>query len=258
MRSLPGRTVIAATLISALPLGAPAAAAALPQTDRVAVLPAGLDMVAEHSRRYRHRDDGIDAGDVIAGVAVLGAIAAIAGAFDGDRNEPRQVPVDSRRRDGGARASGLERAVDMCVAEIERSGDRVAEVEEAIRDAQGWRVAGVDEDGRRFDCRIGNDGRIRGIDAGGRYDASLSPVSGSGQYADPVYARARGGQGVLRSSPDYAGGQVYSAPPATAGDAYADPDDYEPRPAYPGGPLPGEEGYDEYGAGLEQAGYYQD
>lgn len=257
MQILPGRTAIAAVLITALPLGTPAMAAALPRADSVAALPAGLDTIAEHSRRYRDRDDGIEAGDVIAGVAVLGAIAAIAGVFDGDRNEPRQVPVDTRRREDDARASGLDRAVNMCVAEIERSGVRVAEVEEATRDAEGWRVAGVNEDGRRFDCRIGNDGRIRGIDAGSRYDASLSPVPGSDQYADTVYARARAGQNVP-SGPDYVGGQVYSAPEAPVGDAYDDPYGDEPRPAYPGGPLPGEEGYDAYGTGLDQAGYYQD
>lgn len=79
-----------------------------------------------HDRGWdrRHRDNGVSAGDVIAGVAVIGAVAAIAGVFDGgnDReNEP--VPVrypeqDSRGYAAGT-GSGLDSAVDICVAEIE-------------------------------------------------------------------------------------------------------------------------------------------
>ena len=35
----------------------------------------------------RHRDRGIDAGDVIAGAVIIGGIAALAGAFKGDRKD---------------------------------------------------------------------------------------------------------------------------------------------------------------------------
>ena len=43
---------------------------------------------------HRHRDRGIDAGDVIAGVVVLGALAAIIGSSNSNRDRDRR---DERR-----------------------------------------------------------------------------------------------------------------------------------------------------------------
>jgi len=232
MRLKVGTATIIAVLATSLPTAAIAVPARLP--DSVS-LPQGLQETAGHDRRRRDwdRNDGVDAGDVIAGVAVLGAIAAIAGVFDGDRNEPRRIPADARREGAGERG-GLGRAVDMCVAEMERGGARVDSVEDATRDASGWRVSGVLAGGERFDCRIGNDGRVRGVDSATRYDAAL-PQGDGAQYSDAVYARVRAGQDTDPAAEPY----------APAGDgAYGD----EPRPAYPGGPLPGEEGYEDYAA----------
>ncbi len=62
--------------------------------------------------RHRDRDDGIDAGDVIAGALIIGGIAAVAGAIDNDRDDYRdrnyrdQNYRDQDYRDGGYREGG--------------------------------------------------------------------------------------------------------------------------------------------------------
>jgi len=126
--------------------------------------------------------DGISAGEVIAGAVVIGGIAALAGAFDGDRDRDRYDYLDSRwdrgdRRDrrgygfrGGARA-----AVDRCVRAAENQARRfggyryadVIDVRDLDRTRDGFRVRGrIDVGGgwnRRgsdrgnFTCRL--DGR---------------------------------------------------------------------------------------------------
>ncbi|OCC22844.1 hypothetical protein MB02_15475 [Croceicoccus estronivorus] len=140
-----------------------------------------------YGRYHRHRG-GVDAGDVLAGVLVLGGIAAIASAASNanknrDYRERDYRTEDYRYRnddyrdqdynyrdsgpDGYASGRGLDRAVDMCVAEIER-GDRVDSVEGVDRSASGWRVEGYLRDGRNFSCAIDSDGRVRGIEYGRR------------------------------------------------------------------------------------------
>ncbi len=127
---------------------------------------------------------GPSAGEVIAGVAVIGGIAALAGAFD--RNRHRGGWDDANwRGPGGWQGQGFGRSdrsvVERCArtAEIEarrRSGWRVAQVTQ-IRDVDrtrhGLRVRGVMEvqgargfgnrnfDRGRFSCRV--DGRGRPI-----------------------------------------------------------------------------------------------
>lgn len=238
MRMKPSRLATAAALAASISMAAtPAAALDLPLAPAATVPVVDAGAVAAHSRRYRDRDRGIDAGDVVAGVLVLGAIAAIAGAFDGDRDrdQPRRQRVDMRER--GTDGRGLGRAVDMCVAEIERTGERIASIEEATRDASGWRVSGIGENGERFECRIGNDGRIRSLERGGGY-ASSAPRDR--QYSESVYARLRTGQHDYDNAPyDDRASEDYDA---------------AQRPAYPGGPLPGEEGYDDYAGNYDPVG----
>lgn len=209
----------------------PVTAAELPLPRPAAVVE--LDQAAAHSRRYRHRDDGIDAGDVFAGVLVLGAVAALAGAFDGDRDRPRRYPDDIRHRERDREDGGIGRAVDMCLAAIERARGRVERIEQATRDARGWHVSGIGADGACFSCRIGSDGRIETLDLGGSYETH-APPAGYGQHADAVYARLREERRVSPAGPDEA------APGYDFGNE-------EPLPAYPGGPLPGEEGYESFG-----------
>ena len=186
-------------------------------------------------RGYRHRNR-VDAGDVIAGIAILGGIAAIASAASKDRDgyrdrryRDRRYPAAYPRAD---RSSGLDRAADMCVREIERDV-RVEQIDRVDRNASGWDVTGSLYNGERFTCRIGPDGRIDDIDYGqGAYGTTYAPTSNGGyepaedrQWDDTVYVQARAATGYATA--DMPGEPV---PPAATGG----------QPAYPGGPVDGE------------------
>ena len=263
------RFTAAAAFAAAFAMSAPAGAVDLPQLPSAASVAAhdGDATDAEGWRHRRYRRGGIGAGDIIAGAVILGTIATIA---NSSRNRDRYRDRDYRDRDyrpgdyyrgdyrgerrGGYDSSGMERAVDMCIAEVERSGarDRVEDIEESRRDRDGWAVAGRLRSGQTFSCRIGNDGRIDDIDMGGdfsaRYDnddyqsqdydgdraysgARYDPAPADGQLSDDVYARARADNRIGQ------GGYQAEATPAPTYEA-------GPQPSYPGGPLPGEEGQD--------------
>lgn len=120
----------------------------------------------------RYRDRGIDAGDIIAGAVVIGGIAALAGAFDKDRDHYR----DSRYRDGryydryddrydDGRFYNSRGAVERCVRTAEREARRngyryadVTEVYDLDRTRYGFRVKGrmQVEDGRGYGYRRHN------------------------------------------------------------------------------------------------------
>lgn len=224
-------SIMAATPAAAieLPARGPAAAHAVPAAWSDA------SVAAERSRwrHRRHRDNGIDLGDVIAGAVVIGGIAAVASAIDNDRDDP---PADYRYPEPVAyQGGGLDRAADMCVAEIERDV-RVGSVDTVDRDANGWRVAGSLYDGGGFTCRIGNDGRIVDIDygPGGAPNGGVtySTQARGNQWSDDAYAaawsRVDNGSDWDRLSAD-------SAP------TWNETGDAPLQPAYPGGPLPGED-----------------
>ena len=168
-----------------------------------------------YGRRHHHHD-GIDAGDVLAGVLILGGIAAIASAAsntnknknrdyrdrdeeyrnqdyrDGDyrdRNYPddRYDYRDSQTREYST-GRGIDNAVDTCVGEVERK-DQVDSVEGVQRSASGWAVEGTLRDGRGFTCTIDGSGRVRGIEYGRGFDRR-GEASGQ-QWNDDEYARAR-------------------------------------------------------------------
>lgn len=179
--------------------------------------------------RHRHYHRGPSAGDVIAGVAVIGVIAAIASAAsksnrDRRYREPRYRESESRyrgsdyRRDyRGSRSSGsprgLDGAVEMCRAEVERNV-RIDQIDEARRNGEGWQVSGVLFNGDRFSCRLGSDGRIEGIDYGRGYSARSDNRGQDNQWSDERYRAAwqRHDNGTSAA----------------------------PLPAYPGGPIDGD------------------
>ncbi|RJY08911.1 hypothetical protein D6201_05655 [Aurantiacibacter aquimixticola] len=188
-------------------------------------------------RRYRHRNRhrGIGIGDVITGAIILGTIATIANRSRGDARAERRYPDrDDRRSDRDYRESGLERAADMCADAVERDGARVDEITQARRAANGWYVSGVLENGEGWTCTIGNDGRVRHIEYGVSAAVSRNRADTGSQWSASDYARARA---ATRTPADEA--YSYRDEPAVTsrGDG--------PQPAYPGGPLPGEEGYDD-------------
>ncbi|HET9638985.1 MAG TPA: hypothetical protein VFP12_07250 [Allosphingosinicella sp.] len=76
-----------------------------------AALLASIASPADARRRHHRHHDDVDTGDVIAGAAVIGGIAAIASA----------IKADKRRKQ--------DAAVDRCSGEAEsRTGGRVAEI----------------------------------------------------------------------------------------------------------------------------------
>ena len=230
----------------------PATAAEMPAIDTPAdaylAVNTGDAGEAHQYRRYRrHRDRGIDAGDVVAGVVVLGALAAIIGSSNSNRDRDarydRRDPVRyDDRQDRGYDSRGMERAVDMCIDAVEDRDRRVEDIEEAQRSASGWNVSGTLSDGERWTCFIDNAGEIRSIDHDAGGYAQAPTVNSSRQLSDAAYRNARA---TTRTAADVGYSYDYDdlAPsdPAPATVPRAD----GPRPAYPGGPLPGEEGYDD-------------
>ncbi|MBX7482688.1 hypothetical protein [Qipengyuania qiaonensis] len=178
---------------------------------------------ADKYRRYRYRRHrGVDAGDVLAGVLILGGIAAVASAAKNSRERDRyrdaRYPDPRRgdyRYDDGR---GIDRAVTICVGEVERNA-RVETVDAANRNARGWNVAGTLYDGAGFSCSIGEDGRIDAIDYG-REDIGFDRVPDDGGFE----------YGAVEDSEDRQYGEDYYAA------ARARTDNAEP--SYPGGPLP--------------------
>lgn len=228
-----------------------------------------------HGGGWRRR--GPSAGEVLAGAAIIGGIVAIAASAENNRrNRVRDVVIverdrwqDDRRnfderdldrrnferreaarppRIGGAGmarsgTNGLDAAVDQCLARMERDV-RVESVDLVERNPQGWLVAGSLFNGSGFQCRIGNDGRIDAIDYGA--GGGLGAAGGS-QWDDARYADARRSLG---SAPAGRGMTTIDPNAAVDGDLLEQGDNgaqplvpltAERLPAYPGGPIEGEE-----------------
>ena len=260
------RLPAAVTSLAALAMAAtPAGAVELPGSGSLAPHLASATQMEAHgwgSSRYdrydrydryrRHRDRGVDAGDVIAGVLVIGAIAAIATSARNNSREryderyPRREPVQADyRRDDRRSDSGIDRAVDMCVDQAERGSARVDSVDDASRRPDGWRVSGRMSDGEGWNCWIDNDGRLRSLDFGTAYTdydnaARYQSAAASGQLSDEAYSRARAATryGGANDGYEASGEGTYADSSAIDGDLASGP-----VPAYPGGPLPGEERY---------------
>ncbi len=112
-------------------------------------------------KRYHDRRIDVDAGDVIAGIALIGVIAAIADAADG--NQGRDRPRDRRRErddrydrddrdradsgwDSRPQANSRDAAADACILAVEAkagTASRVDRIDQVIREDSGWRVDGV-------------------------------------------------------------------------------------------------------------------
>lgn len=208
----------AAVLAGAALVFAPTVATAVPQARRsvpitlplsFAPVPAinGGEASGYHRwRGYRHRG-GIDGGDLLGGLLIIGAVAAAAKAIDRDQEERRRDrtrgrdypyngtyrdrPYDYRsgeRADGSTRYGGgdpreADRAVDACSAEAGRSG-RVDEVFEVENVAGEWQVKGDFTNGRRFTCTVDASGRAY---VGTDWGAEVDPRPVVGRDADDRY-----------------------------------------------------------------------
>lgn len=126
-------------------------------------------------RGHRRHRDGISGGDVLAGILVIGGIAAIASAASKkdrdrryeDRDYRSENPRYDNRRDDSRndRGSGdMQAAINACsdAAEQQAGRDaRVSVIDSVIRDGEGWRVEGelANSDRRTFLCGASN-GRV--------------------------------------------------------------------------------------------------
>lgn len=185
MTILRSAACVATVFVAATMVASPVFAAArtvpitIPLSARPAQVPAwsSADEIynGHRWRRYRNHRDRIDGGDVLAGILVIGGIAAIASAAEKNRDpraNRRDYPRDDRRYDyrndgrerdygAGYRSNGrgaMDRAVDACAAEAARNG-RVDEIFDVERIDGEWRVKGDYRDGREFTCSVDGSGR---------------------------------------------------------------------------------------------------
>ncbi len=109
--------------------------------------PAEAQRYRRYDDRYYGRDRGVDAGDVIAGIAIVGGVAALISALDGGGRYGRYDDRYSRNRSRGGTA---RQAVDACARaarqEARYDGDRarVGQIENVERAGNGYyRVYGT-------------------------------------------------------------------------------------------------------------------
>ena len=132
---------------------------------------------AQYRRHYYDRDRGIDAGDVIAGVAIVGGIAAIASAVSNSNRNRYGYSYGGYAPAYGYGHSpaygygghyGAQGAVSACTYEAQRYG-RVSITDVDQRNARRYRVHGVIDNGgyynrgygrTGFTCTAREDGRV--------------------------------------------------------------------------------------------------
>lgn len=129
----------------------------------------------------RHHHDRVDVGDVLAGVLIVGTIAAIASAASKSKRDRRDEDYRGdypRDRQGGyygnddrqqwQQNGSVDSAVNRCSNEVSRGSDRRVDVQSINRDADGWRVEGRTGDGAPFTCAIDANGQVRNVQVDGR------------------------------------------------------------------------------------------
>gem|GEM_PF-1798677 len=112
----------------------------------------GAEESAEYRRRFRrrrfrrHRRRGIDGGDILAGILIIGGIAAIADAVDNDNDKKRTYPRRQRQNPRNSRSSDINSAADQCSFAAEErygNGARVEQISRIERADNGFRVEGT-------------------------------------------------------------------------------------------------------------------
>lgn len=212
-----GARALAATACVSMTF-APAFAAALPAAPARAALEAPrawvpADDIAADRRGWgghrRHHDDGIDAGDVFAGILILGGIAAIASAASSSKDKKAddeyRYPepdyrgsdyrgADTRGRDWDQSSSrdasrSIDLAVDACTGAAGREG-AVADIYGVQRTGNGYQVSGRLENGDEFACTATGDGRIDELTIDGRKVASRDLAAPPAESGDDRYDTA--------------------------------------------------------------------
>lgn len=130
---------------------------------------------------WGHHRNHVDAGDVLAGILIIGGIAAIASAVNsnkrGSRNDRSRYPGDNPDARAGRYGNdndqqwqqngGVDSAVNRCTSEVSRGSDRGTTVESINRDGDGWRVQGRTGAGGEFTCSVDGNGQIRNVQVDG-------------------------------------------------------------------------------------------
>lgn len=129
-------------------------------------------------RRHRNRIDG---GDILAGILVIGGIAAIASAASKNERDRRYEDRDYRydeRRNNDRRSDNrinqgnesMELAINVCSNAAERqagSDARVSRIQSVSRDGAGWRVEGLLTNSAELGFLCGSaDGRVDFVQLG--------------------------------------------------------------------------------------------
>ncbi len=126
-----------------------------------------------HRRHWRKRRLDVDAGDVILGIGLIAAIAAVADSADKNKRdrsrdqEPRYRDYDREPAPVYNGGNDVGSAVTACTEAAERTANgRVDEIGSVTRDGESWRVVGeIGNDG--FTCTV-TDGRVDDIRIGDR------------------------------------------------------------------------------------------
>ena len=169
------------TILRSRLAGALTATAALAMTATPALARGHGGWHGGYGHRHHHHGDGIDGGDLLAGLLIVGGVAAIATAAsnsardrdasrnrDGGRYEDEGAGYD-RGRDAaptGAQdqASGhFDDAVGVCSDEIERGDRHVDTVDTVTRSADRYSVSGRLTDGRGFACSVDDSWQVRSV-----------------------------------------------------------------------------------------------
>jgi hypothetical protein len=212
---LAAATAVAAALSLA---AAPASAAELP---RVAGQGETWDAhaldVAGHGHHRGHRggwgrgdDWDIDGDDVLAGVLILGGIAAISAIANSGKHREQSYPEPSypepeaypdgvayQAPDDRSRSGGMAQAVDTCVAEVEAGRGPVGSVDRASRSGDGWYVAGELDGGAPYSCWVDGAGRVTDIEAGDTGASYEAPDESEAGYSTVQKQAADDGQYAL-------------------------------------------------------------
>lgn len=93
-------------------------------------------------RGWRGRNRGIDGGDILAGVLILGGIAAIASAAsNSSSSRNRNGPNDRYSNNDDVRSASTQ--CGAAAAAQSGFGARVERIDNVVRDGNGWRVEGL-------------------------------------------------------------------------------------------------------------------
>jgi hypothetical protein len=160
-----------------------------------------MAMASASPAMARDRNDGIDAGDIIAGALIIGGIAAVAGAIGKDNDRYRGStyggPYYGNDRYGYNRVGNPRQAVEQCVAIAQRDASRysygrarVTDIRDVDQRRDGYRVKGtivVNERNRGWSRDYNYRARGRDYDTG-RFTCDVR----YGRVVDVDYSGLRG------------------------------------------------------------------